>query len=54
MITLCKEAEGGPFLDILLYNYKSENSTNFALKKILSSVEDPWHFGADPDPRIRT
>jgi hypothetical protein len=27
MMTLCKEAEGGPFLDIFLYNYKSENST---------------------------
>jgi hypothetical protein len=24
MMTLCKEAEGGPFLDIFLYNYKSE------------------------------
>jgi hypothetical protein len=20
----------------------------------ITSVGDPWHFGADPDPRIRT
>jgi hypothetical protein len=21
---------------------------------LLNSVRDPWHFGTDPDPRIRT
>ncbi len=26
----------------------------YCVKKLIVSVLDPWHFGTDPDPRIRT
>jgi len=30
------------------------NGTFLPHLKLFASVGDPWHFGADPDPRIRT
>ncbi len=50
----CGGGRGVAGCDILFWNRKTGEATLLTILYTYSSVHDPWHFGAYPDPLTRT